>query len=624
MHDETFDWKERFGDKLMNARSAMKLVNAGEHVFIGTGCAEPQHLVRALTSEAEHLADTEIFHMLTMGVAPYAEPEHAERFRFNSFFIADNVRAAVQAGLGDYTPIFLSEIPRLFESGRTPLDVALIQVTPPNQSGVCSLGVSVDIVMAAVRNSVTVIAQVNDRMPWTMGDAMVHVNDLDALVEHSEALPQPQVAECSEVVEAIARHIAKLIDDGSTLELGIGAIPQAVLTYLTDKKDLGIHTEMFTDGIIELIDAGVITGRRKTLNPGKIVASFCMGSERLYRYIHKNPVFAMHPTEYVNDPMVIAKHDDMVAINVGIEVDLTGQVCADSVGTRFYSGIGGQVDFIRGAAASRGGKPIIAMPSTTRDGKISRIAATLKPGAGVVTTRGDVHWVVTEYGVAYLHGKSVRERAMALIQIAHPKFRNELLEQAKALHYVYKDQVALPWDQMAYPEELETRHILSDGTEILVRPVKPTDEEMFKDLFYSLSETSRYQRFFSRMAFMPHRTRQPFVNINYNEQVGLACVVEHATGEQLVGLGQYIKLPNQPKAEFALLISDEWQQRGLGSWLTNYVVRIARQSGITGFYAEVLSVNKGMLAVFQSLPYELRMKLDEGAYHIAFDFDKPG
>jgi acyl-CoA hydrolase/ribosomal protein S18 acetylase RimI-like enzyme len=620
MSERVFDWKERFGDKVMNANQAMKLVSAGDHVFIGTGCAEPQHLVKALTHSASHLADTEIFHLLTMGVAPYAEPKHAERFRFNSFFVADNVRGAVQAGLGDYTPIFLSEIPRLFDSGRTPLDVALIQVTPPDRSGLCSLGVSVDIVMAAVRNAVTVIAQVNDRMPWTLGDAMIHVNDIDALVECSEPLPQPQVAERSEVVEQIARHIAKLIDDGSTLELGIGAIPQAVLTYLTDKKDLGIHTEMFTDGIIDLVEAGVITGRRKTVNPGKIVASFCMGTERLYEYIDRNPVFAMHPTEYVNDPTVIAQHDDMVAINVAIEVDLTGQVCADSLGTRFYSGFGGQVDFIRGSAASRGGKPIIALPSTTRDGKHSRIAATLTPGAGVVTTRGDVHWVVTEYGVAYLHGKSVRERAMALIQIAHPRFRNELLERAKALNYVYKDQLEVPWDEMAYPEELETRHTLLDGTEIFVRPVKPTDEELFKDLFYSLSEQSRYQRFFSRMAFMPHRTRQPYVNINYNEQVGLACVVEHATGEQLVGLGQYIKLPNQPKAEFALLISDEWQQRGLGTWLTRYVVRIARQSGITGFQAEVLAANKGMLAVFQALPYELRMKLDSGAYHIAFDF----
>jgi GNAT superfamily N-acetyltransferase len=290
------------------------------------------------------------------------------------------------------------------------------------------------------------------------------------------------------------------------------------------------------------------------------------------------------------------------------------------LGTRFYSGFGGQVDFIRGAAASKGGKPIIALPSTTRDGTQSRIVSTLKPGAGVVTTRGDVHYVVSEWGIAYLHGKSVRERAMALIQIAHPKFRTHLLREAKELRYVYQDQLEVPWEQAMYPEELETRTVLSDGTPVLVRPVKPTDEELLKDLFYSLSEQSRYHRFFSRLQVMPHQRRQPYVNINYNEQVGLACVIEHENGDELVGLGQYLKIPNQPKAEVALLISDEWQKRGLGSWLTRYLVRVARQAGITGFEAEVLAVNRGMLAVFEALPYPLRMKLDSGTYFISFDF----
>ncbi|MFH1466719.1 MAG: GNAT family N-acetyltransferase [Pseudomonadota bacterium] len=619
MSEPSHDWRERYAPKVMSAARAIRLVKPGDHVFIGTGCAEPQHLVRALAECG--VSDTELFHLLTMGVAPYTEPKLADRFRFNSFFISDNVRGAVQAGLGDYTPVFLSEIPRLFDSGRIPLDVALIQVTPPDRSGLCSLGVSVDIVMSAVRNAVTVIAQVNERMPCTLGDTMIHVEDIQALVEHAEPLPGPDPRPGNnEVVKEIARHIAKLIDDGSTLELGIGAIPQAVLTFLTEKKDLGIHTEMFTDGLVDLLEQGVITGRRKTLNPGKVVASFCMGSERLYRAIDKNPAFEFHPTEYVNDPVVIAKHDNMVAINVGLEVDLTGQVCADSLGTRFYSGFGGQVDFIRGAAASRGGKPVIALPSTTRDGVQSRIVSTLKPGAGVVTTRGDVHYVVTEWGIAYLHGRSVRERAMALIQIAHPKFRTQLLREAKELHFVYHDQLEVPWEEARYPEELETRTTLSDGTPILVRPVKPTDEELLKDLFYSLSEQSRYQRFFSRLHVMPHQRRQPYVNINYNEQVGLACVIERESGDELVGLGQYLKIPNQPRAEVALLISDEWQNRGLGSWLTRYLVRVARQAGIIGFEAEVMAVNRGMLSVFEALPYPLHMKLDSGTYFISFDF----
>jgi acyl-CoA hydrolase/GNAT superfamily N-acetyltransferase len=614
------DWRNAYRDKLMTPLQSMSLIHPGDHVFIGTGCAEPQALVRALMDHSAHLADTELFHMLTTGIAPYAEPRFAERFRFNTFFVSDNVRRAVQSGLGDYTPVFLSEIPRLFDSGRIPLDVALIQVSPPDRNGLCSLGVSVDIVRAAQRNAITTIAQVNERMPRTAGDSLLHVHEIDALVDVTEDLPEIVYQDPTPVVQEIARHLAKLIDDGSTIQMGIGVIPQALLMFLGEKKDLGIHTEMFTDGIIDLVEAGVITGRKKNLHPGKIVASFCMGSRRLYDYIHNNPVFELHPTETVNDPFVIGQHDNMVAINVGIEVDLTGQVCSDSLGTRFYSGIGGQVDFIRGAARSNGGKPIIAIPSTTKDGEISRITATLKEGAGVVTTRGDVHYVVTEYGIAYLHGKSVRERAMALIQIAHPKFRTELLRRAKELNYVYQDQIEVPWEQARYPEELETTLTLTDGTQVLARPVKPTDEEAFKDLFYSLSEKSRYHRFFSRMRFMTHPSRQGFVNINYNEQVSLAVLVRSADGESLIALGQYIKVPNQPRAEVAFLVSDEWQRRGLGTILMDTLIRIARQSGIQGFDAEVLAENRAMLSVFESLPYTMHMHLDTGSYHIRFDF----
>ena len=616
-----YDWKSLHSAKLRTGTEAMRLIAPGNHVFIGTGCAQPLHLVREMVA-SPHLADLELFHLLTSGEAPYADPKYARRFRFNSFFISDNVRSAVQHGLGDYTPIFMSEIPRLFDTGRIPLDVALVSVTPPDRNGRCSLGVSVDIVASAVRNAVTVIAQVNERLPFVQGDAFVHVDDIDALVEHAEELPEAVFEDPTPVVEDIARHVAKLVDDGSTLELGIGVIPQAVLTYLGDKKDLGIHTEMFTDGIIDLVDKGVITGRRKTLHQGKVVASFAMGSRRLYDYVDDNPLFEFHPTEYVNNPGIIAQHDNMVGINVGIEVDLTGQVCADSLGTRFYSGIGGQVDFIRGSAASRRGKPIIALPSTTKDGKHSRITATLKDGAGVVTTRGDVHYVVTEYGIAYLHGRSVRERAMALIQIAHPKFRTELLRRAKELNYVYADQVELPWDEMRYPEELEVHTTLHDGTEVFVRPVKPTDEELFKDLFYSLSEQSKYLRFFSRMKFMPHNQRQGYVNINYNEDVTLVALLQTDVGEKLVGLGQYIKIPNVPRAEYSMLVSDEWQQKGLGGFLTSYLIRIARQAGMVGFDAEVLAENRGMLSTFQGLPYELRMRSEEGAWLLAFDFDR--
>jgi len=411
---QEFDWTQRYKDKITTAPAAMRLIKSGNSIFIGTGCAQPQHLVNALVEHSSKIYDAHIIHLLTMGTAPYAHEKFREKFKMNSFFIADNVRDAFAKGIGDYTPIFLSEIPLEFETGRIPVDVALISVTPPDVNGLCSLGVSVDIVKSAAANAKYVIAQVNTRMPRTFGDCFVHVNAIDVLVPHDEDIIEIPVPESDDTLRRIGQNIARLVEDGSTIECGIGRIPQALAEFLKDKKDLGIHTEMFSDWIIDLIECGAITCAKKSLNRGKIIASFCMGSKRLYDYVDNNPLFEFYPTEYVNDVHIIGQHEKMVGINVGLEIDLTGQVCSDSLGYQFYSGIGGQVDFIRGAARSRGGKAIIAMPSTARDDQISRIVPRLTEGAGVVTTRGDVHYVVTEYGVAYLHGKSIRERVMDL------------------------------------------------------------------------------------------------------------------------------------------------------------------------------------------------------------------
>jgi acyl-CoA hydrolase len=412
------DWQQTYSSMIATPAQAVRQIKPGERVFIGTGCAQPQALVRAMAERSAELSDTEIVHLLTFGDAPYAEKELAEHFRVNSFFIAENVRQIIQQGLGDYTPIFLSDIPRLFYSGQLPLDVVLIQVSPPDKRGMCSLGISVDIVKSATQNASLVIAQVNPHMPRTHGDSFLNVHDFDILVPVDEPLFEVTPPQLGEVTRQIGEHIASLVEDGSTVELGIGSIPQAVLEFLKGKKDLGIHTEMFTDAIIDMIEAGVVTGKRKTLDNGKVVASFCLGTRKLYDYIDNNETFSFHPTEYVNDPFVISQQFRMVAVNVALEVDLTGQICADSLGSKFFSGIGGQVDFNRGAARSHGGKAIIALPSTAKDGAVSRIVAHLSPGAGVVTTRGDVHYLVTEYGVAYLHGKSVQERALALINIS--------------------------------------------------------------------------------------------------------------------------------------------------------------------------------------------------------------
>jgi acyl-CoA hydrolase len=418
----------------------VKQVRSGQRVYIHNGCAEPTDLVQALTRRSPELEDVEMMHMATMGVADYSLPEYQGHFRTNSLFIGGNVRRAIQEGRGDYTPIFLSEIEGLFSSGAVPVDVALLQCTPPDSHGYMSLGPAVDVSLTVAEHARWVVVEINDRMPRTLGDTFLHVSQVDALVETSHPLaeyPRHEVTECH---CAIARRVAQLIPDGATIQTGIGGIPEATLALLKDHKDLGIHSEMVPDGAIDLIESGVVTGDRKTLHRGRVVSGFVLGSQRLFDFIDNNPTFEFHRTAYCNNPMVVARHDRMVAINSAIEVDLTGQVCADSMGRLPYSGIGGQIDFLRGAAMSQGGMPILALPSTARNETVSRITTALQPGAGVVTSRGDVHYVVTEHGMAYLHGKTLCQRAEALIAIAHPKFRDGLERFAKDHNLLRADQ----------------------------------------------------------------------------------------------------------------------------------------------------------------------------------------
>jgi acyl-CoA hydrolase/RimJ/RimL family protein N-acetyltransferase len=619
---QEFNWKEKYRDKVGTAAAAMKLIKPGNSIFIGTGCAQPQHLVNALVEHSSHIYDAHIIHLLTMGLAPYADEKFREKFKMNTFFIAENVRGALRRGIGDYTPIFLSEIPYEFESGRIPIDVALIDVTPPDANGLCSFGVSVDIVKSAAANARYVIAQVNSKMPRTFGDSFIHVNRLDMLVPYDEDIIEVEPTETSEVLERIGQNIARLVEDGSTIECGIGRIPQVLTEYLKDKKDLGIHTEMFSDWIIDLIECGAITCAKKTINRSKVVASFCMGTKRLYDYINNNPFFEFYPTEYVNDPNIISQHDKMVGINVGLEIDLTGQVCADSLGYQFYSGIGGQVDFIRGAARSRGGKAIIAMPSTAKTDSVSRIVPHLTEGAGVVTTRGDVHYVVTEYGVAYLHGKSIRERVLDLINIAHPKFRKQLTQAAKAQNYIYEDQIEIALDQLHYPQELEHYDTLRDGTEIFFRPIKPTDEPSLAEMLYSLSEESVRTRYMTRTKAFPHRDVQQLTNIDYKNDMAIVGVVPGVSGDEIVSVGQYFLDPKTQAAEVAFVVQDEWQQKGMGTYLLDYVTRIARQRGVKRFYAKVLPNNKAMLAIFQNCGYKVNTEFDGEVYNITYGLTK--
>ena len=433
------NWLDLYRDRICSPGEAASHIQSGHRVYLTGNCSVPQTVMKAITDRAPQLSDVELIQVLTVGPADYVSPEMAGHLRVNTFFISDNVRVAVNEGRADFSPCLLSEVPGQFRSRRLPLDVALIHVSPPDEHGFCSFGVEVGITKSAAQSAKTVIAEVNPRMPRTLGDSFIHIGKLGASVLVDYPLPEISMASADEVTERIGRNVAGLIPEAATLQTGIGAIPDAVLRQLTDRTDLGLHTELFADGVIDLVNRGVVTGERKTLHPGKIVAGFVLGTQRLYDFVHDNPIIELHPTEYVNDPFIIAQNERMVAINSAIEVDLTGQVCADSIGPRLYSGVGGQVDFIYGAARSKGGVPIIALPSklTKKDGTtLSRIVPLLRHGAGVVTTRNHVHYVVTEHGVAYLYGKTIAQRAEALIQIASPEFRDELWAQGRELKYL--------------------------------------------------------------------------------------------------------------------------------------------------------------------------------------------
>jgi acyl-CoA hydrolase/GNAT superfamily N-acetyltransferase len=614
-----------YQSRLVSAQRAVAPVRSGKRIFTGSGAGEPQTLIEALVARADRLADTEILNILTLGVALYNEEHFASHFRTNAFFVGPNTRAAVNECRADYTPIFLSEMPGLFRRGQMPIDYAMVQTTPPDEHGFVSLGVTVDVVRAAIDCARHVVAEVNKQMPRTLGDSFVHVSEFNAFVETDRPLPTLPAAELPEVLDRIGRHVADLIDDGATIQTGIGGIPDAVLAHLGDKNDLGVHTEMFSDGVMLLARQGNLTGRRKSIHRGKIVATFCMGSQELYKWIDNNPMLEMRPTEYANDPFIIAQNEKMVAINSAIEVDLTGQVCADSVGEYFYSGIGGQVDFIRGAARSIGGKPVIALPSTAirPDGEVrSRIVSTLMPGAGVVTSRGDVHYVVTEYGSAYLHGKSLRERALALISIAHPDFRGELLAAAKGRHLVMpylKDVDLTP----RYPEELEETSTLADGRQVMLRPIRVTDEPLIREFHYQLSEETVYRRYRRPLKALPAQERWKLVNIDYDLEMAIVVLLRGAAKDELLGVGRYYTDEQTRIAELAFTVRDDFHDQGIGSLLMGHLLRTARARDLTGVEAHTQHDNHRMLTILMRSGFVATEQDDEDTTHWLLLFHQP-
>ena len=600
-------------EKVVAAEEAIAKIKRGSRVFVGTGCGEPQHLIRSMVKNPQ-LQDIMLYQMLSYTFADYVDdPTFANRFNLKLFFISKIMRKAAFEGKIDYIPAYLSKIPRLFASHRIGLDVALVQVSPPDHFGYCSLGVSVDITRSAMEHAHLVIAQVNPCMPLTWGDSFVHVDEIDYLVPKDEPLVETMVdVGDNEISKRIGHFVSELVEDGATLQIGFGYLPNAILRYLDHKHDLGIHTQLITDGLLPLFDKGVITNKKKTLLPGRVVASLCMGSEQLYQFVDNNPAFYFRSSEFVNDPTVIARNDNLVSISSALEVDLTGQVCSDSMGHLFYSGIGDQVDFLRGSAMSKGGFSIIAMPSTACNGNVSRIVPYLSEGSGVATTRADVNFVVTEYGIAELQGKSIFQRVMELTQIAHPKFRDQLIQTAKGRHYIFADQLTPTQEDLLFLEGYKSTLKIKNGKTLHFRPLLPSDEFAYRNFFYSLQEETIYYRFFYQMKLFSHEVIQKqWASVDYRKNMSMIGLVQRGGHQEIVAIGTYAQ-EDATSAEVAFVVREDFQGMGIASYLLEILEGIAKENDYERFTATVLQDNQGMLSVFRKRYPKAELKATGG------------
>ncbi len=586
--------------KLLTPEQSVKKIQNGSRVFIGTGCGEPQQLIKAMVSNPA-IQDIIIYQMLSSTLSAYVNDKNfLSRFSIKLFFISPLMRKFAFEGKIDYIPVYLSQIPKIFQDNEIGLDVALIQVCPPDKHGYCSLGISVDITLSGMKNAGVVIAQVNPNMPRTWGDSLVHIDEIDYLVEYEEPLLEslPETKN-QKVIERIGHYVNQLVDDGSTLQIGFGHLPDAVMPCLADKKDLGIHTQVITDGLLPLLKNKAITNKKKNYLQDRAVTSLCMGSKELYEFVNDNPMFYFRSSQFVNDPNVIAKNDNFISISSALEVDLTGQICTDSKGYLFYSGIGDQVDFIRGSSMSKGGFSIVIIPSTAQNGEVSRIVPHLSEGAGVATTRGDIDIIVTEYGIAEIRRKSISQRVMELAQIAHPKFRKELIEQAKQRHYIFGDQLPPTSQDLMFLDSYNETMTLPGGKSLEVRPLLPSDEFESRHFYYSLQEDSIYYRFFNkRKVFSRKMLQQQWAEVDYRRNMTLIALMQKGRRKHIVAIGSYAEA-DKDAAEVAFLVKEEFHGKGIASFLLNALEKIARENNYTRFIATVLAENEKMLYVFQ-------------------------
>lgn len=597
------DLEARYPEQVVSAAKALGSIRPGRRLFIGTGCAMPQYLVQELMNRACTRVETELLHILTLGNAPFTNHDWNPHYTINSLLMSENVRGAIRKGYGHYSPIAFSDLPALLRSGEMPLEAALIQVSPPDADGLMSLGISVDVTRAAVENARVVIAQVNPQMPRTVGNSLIHVYDVDYLVVHDEPLVEYAPGSAPPESQAIGEHLAALVEDGATIAAGLGRMISAVLPYLRDKRELGIHTELMTEGLLEMIERGAATGSRKTMDVGKAVASFAMGSADFYRKLNDNPLISFQPTEYVNDPAIIARHAKMTSISSATQIDLTGQVCADSVGSEFYSGVGGIMDFNRGAARSHGGKPIVILSATAQNGAFSRIVSRLSPGAGATTTRADVHYVVTEYGSAFLHGKNIQERALLLIGLAHPRYREQLLDEAINAGYVHPRLAAFGSRVILAPRAARSTVLLGNGVQLAIRYVQPTDSHKVS---HFIAEHCRHD-------FFTHQSAEDTVFVNHRDAETLLATIPAPDGEDIVAIASFRQSENTADANAACVVAPAWQVEEIAPALLQHLAEIARAREIERFHMQIATGEQALRVAMESPEVPLEIMPDTDA-----------
>lgn len=616
-------WADNYVEKKCTGEKAINMLKAGQRVFIGSSCGEPQYLIRKLAEASDNFTDLEIIRLLSLESTPLtliADETRDQSFNIRSFYLGSAKPKSIAKNKRFITPMNLSAIPRLFESRRLPLHAALIQVSPPDDFGWMSLGISVDITLAAAMSADLVIAQVNSRMPRVLGRSFIHVNDVDVIVEHEEELLTVGELPELETANLIGRLIARLVDDGSTIQISPGTTPQSILLALSDKNDLGVHTQFLTNDIMRLVSMGVITNREKGFNAGKLVASSAIGTNDLYEFLDDNPSIEFHPSDYVNDPGIISRHNKMLSMNVAMTMDLTGQVAADALSFNHFSGVTGMLDFIRGSSQSEGGKSILMLTSTNIDGKKSRIVPMLNDTA-IVVPRGDVQYVVTEYGAVNLFGKSLQERAMAMISIAHPDFRDKLFFEAREMGLLGAERTLSESVHGIYPIKMEeTRKI--DGELITIRPAKPVDERRIQEHFYNQDKNDIYSRYFKARTRFVRDDMESMYQIDYIKDLTLLAVVGEFGFGRVVAVGEYLLDQANNIAEVAFSVSKDWQGKGLGKILMQKLSEAARENGITGLMAYTLPRNRGMVRLFKTLPYKVSTVYDGDVIELSCRFDE--